>query len=371
MACVRRADRCPGLLRPHLAEDGALVRLRLPGGRTSAPALLGLHRLARRYGNGILQLTSRGGLQIRGLADPLADSFVAEVAGLGLLPSATHERVRNLVASPLTGLAGGAADLRPMITELDLALLAEPALARLPGRFLFALDDGRGDVSGLRFDLGYRATSTTEGHVLLGSPQHGIPVAAMDAVPPLVRLALDFVRVRQASGAWHVAELPDWVAQHAAGLEPLPAHRSVGGVPLGAVGSAASVQVPLGRLTEEQVRAIAAAASSGEVVLTPWRGVVVPGAAAALPDLAAAGLVTDEASGWTSITACVGAPCCGSAQIDTAALATELVAQAPWTGRVHLSGCSRRCGAPAGAYHDLVAPASTAQALHLLTQGAR
>ena len=370
MACVRRADRCPGLLRPHLAEDGALVRLRLPGGRTTAPALLGLHRLARRYGNGTLQLTSRGGLQLRGLADPLAESFVAEVAGLGLLPSATHERVRNVVASPLTGLAGGAADLRPMITELDRALLAEPALAGLPGRFLFALDDGRGDVSGLRFDLGYRAASATGGHVLLGSPQHGIPVAANDAVPLLVGLALDFVRVRRASAAWHVAELPDWVAQQAAELEPLPADRTVAGVPLGVVGSAASVQVPLGRLTEDQVRAIAAA-SSGEVVLTPWRGVVVPGAAAALPTLVAAGLVTDEASGWTSITACVGAPCCGSAAIDTATLATELVAQTRWTGRVHLSGCSRRCGAPAGAYHDLVAPGSTAQALQLLTQGTR
>ena len=43
-------------------------------------------------------------------------------------------------------------------------------LADLPGRFLFVLDDGRGDVVDLRLDLGYRATGPEGGYLLVGGP---------------------------------------------------------------------------------------------------------------------------------------------------------------------------------------------------------
>ena len=131
-----------------------LIRLRLPGGQSTGGVLAGVARLAERYGSGEVQLTTRAGLQIRGLPDPLPARLVGEIAALGLLPSAAHDRVRNIVASPCTGIVGGCADLRGMITELDRALIADPELADLPGRFLFALDDGTGDVSELPFDLG-------------------------------------------------------------------------------------------------------------------------------------------------------------------------------------------------------------------------
>ena len=80
-----------------------MVRLRLPGGRVPVRTLRRLSDLSTAYGNGVLQLTSRAGLQLRGLPDPLPEAFVDAVAATGLLPSTTHERVRNIVASPLTG----------------------------------------------------------------------------------------------------------------------------------------------------------------------------------------------------------------------------------------------------------------------------
>lgn len=333
-----------------------MVRLRLPGGRVRARTLRRLSDLAAAYGNGVLQLTSRAGLQLRGLPDPLPTEFVDAVAGTGLLPSPTHERVRNIVASPLTGLHGGRADVSGLTRALDDALVAEPALAELPGRFLFVLDDGRGDVLDLRLDLGYRASGPDGGHLLVGGPGQGLPVSAADVVPGLVRLALAFAEARTDTGAWHVRELPAWTAGLGLIAVPTPVPPETAETPLGVVGRAASVAVPLAMLTGSQVAAVERAVGDGFVVVTPWRGLVLPGAAAALGALAAAGLVVDDEGAWSQLSACVGAPGCARSRADTAALAAALAHGATDLPRTHLSGCERRCGAPTGDHVDLVAP---------------
>ena len=81
-----------------------------------------------------------------------------------------------------------------------------------------------------------------------------------------------------------------------------------------------------------------------------------PGAASRLPELVAARLVDDAASPWSAISACVGAPSCQSSLIDTRAYATALAQSGSSLPRTHISGCERRCGAPAGDHQDLVAP---------------
>jgi precorrin-3B synthase len=346
-------DRCPGVLRPHQAADGAMVRIRVPGGQTTGRQLRRLGELAGQYGSGLLQLTSRASLQVRGLPDPLPDAFEQAVTDAGLLPSAAHERVRNLLCSPLTGLDGGRADLRPLVAELDRAIRADTVLATLSGRFLFGLDDGRGDIAALEPDLTYCAVDAEQGLVLVG-PDLGFPVPRRDAVTTLVALAHDFALARAASGAWRVHELPTWV-RGLPDLQPVPRpERPV--MPLGRVGDHASVQVPLGFLTPAQLAAVAALAGEGPVVLTPWRGLVVAGGAAALDTLAATGLVADAASPWTAISACVGGPWCANGRVDTQSLVRSVAGlDAAWP-RTHVSGCERRCGAPTVAHHDLVAP---------------
>src|SRR5690606_1864423 len=62
-----RRDLCPGLLRPWIADDGALVRVRVPGGQLSALALQGLLDVATTYGDGTVHLTSRANLQVRAI----------------------------------------------------------------------------------------------------------------------------------------------------------------------------------------------------------------------------------------------------------------------------------------------------------------
>ena len=349
------ADRCPGVLRPHPADDGMVIRLRLPGGQSTGDVLAGVARLAERYGSGEVQLTTRSSLQIRGLPNPLPAQLVEGIVALGLLPSSTHDRIRNIVASPCTGIAGGRADLRGMITQLDQALIADPELADLPGRFLFALDDGTGDVSELPFDLGYLAEGADRGAVLIGSPLARIPVAAGAAIETLVELVRSFlVERRRTSGrVWHVRELPGWAASLTRPMIERGQRQPVTPA-LGAVAGAASVLVPLGQLTQRQAAAVTGVTGGGPLVITPWRGVIIPGGAGRLAELLDAGLVADTRSGWALVSACVGAPHCARTSIDTRLVATGLVLAGAVTERVHVSGCERRCGAPNVPHRELV-----------------
>src|SRR6516225_7706742 len=133
MPRARDTDACPGALQVHQAADGALARVRLPGGMITAAQLATLSAVSTEFGSGTLELTARGNVQLRGIADVTA---VAEaIACAGLLPSPTHERVRNIVASPLSGRVDGRADVRDWVRRLDAAIAHEPALAELPGRF--------------------------------------------------------------------------------------------------------------------------------------------------------------------------------------------------------------------------------------------
>ena len=355
MAGVTRADRCPGVLRPHLAQDGAVARIRVPGGQTNGKALGRLSRIAQEFGSGDVQLTSRAGLQLRGLPDPVPTGLIAAVRRVGFLPSDSHERVRNIVASPMTGISGGVADVRPLVASLDAGLCAKPELAWLPSRFLFAIDDGRGDVSGMPFDLGYRAIDHDHGWLLIGSGDQGFPVAAGTVVEQLLDLANQFLAASRRSGdAWHVRDLSNWIAS-IPGVRAIDIAHVNAATPLGAIAGAASIRVPLALLTPAQAATVEAFAA-GPVVITPSRGLVLLGAARHLSELTAAGLVADPASPWSAISACVGAPFCHSALINTRAYATALARSGSRLPRTHISGCERRCGAPTGDHVDLVAP---------------
>ncbi len=356
------------MLRPHAAQDGALLRIRIPGGRIGAAALRALSQASTEYADGDVGLTSRANLQLRAVAttadDTVATGLVDALATAGLLPHPTHDRVRSIACSPLTGLIDGHADLRPLIDELDAALCAAPELAALPGPFRFGLDDGRGDI-GVDADLSAQALDGTHARIWVGGLS-GPRVPLPEVVPTLIELAHRFVR-QCATGrpAWHVRELPRGGAELLAGSEVTPAARPGPGAPapLGALAQAdgratVSVLAPLGRLTPAQAGALADAANGGELVVTPWRGVLVPdldpaAAAVVIDTLIAVGLVADGGSPWRGVTACAGAPRCARGTGDTEALARQVVAASTRSvsaGPVHVAGCARSCGRPSVAH---------------------
>ncbi|MGR6967272.1 precorrin-3B synthase [Geodermatophilus sp. URMC 61] len=368
-----RADACPGALQTHAAADGALARVRVPGGLLTGGQLRALAAAARDLGDGALELTSRGNVQLRGLADGAEAGLGDRLAAADLLPSATHERVRNVLASALTGRAGGHVDVRPWVRALDAGICADPALAALPGRYLATLDDGRGDVAGLGGDVGLLALSPAEVALTLAGTDSGLRAHPDDAVALALAATRAFLdeRTTQGGTAWRLAELDDGVSRTRARLSGRPGVTvDVPRAPtLGPVGPATQrdgsvalvAVVPLGRLTADQVELLAG--TTDEVQLTPWRSVVVPDLAEdAVDDAAAAlhrtGMVFDADSAWTRVTACAGRPGCAKSLADVRADAARAVVDGalPAGGaRQHWAGCERRCGRPRGEVVDVVA----------------
>ena len=274
-----RGDLCPGVLRPWPAEDGALVRLRLPGGRITRSQLRAVVAIAEEYGDGRAHLTSRANLQLRGLpgGDCLPGEVVDAIAATGLLPHPEHELVRNIMVSPLTGLVGGRADLQPVARALDEGLCSHRSLAALPGRFLFVLDDGRGDLVDRPLDLGVVAVSADDVQLRLGSQHWGPVVPLSEAAARLVGLARAFLSVRGSgpSASWHVDELPrtpDSEPRDPRTMvnSPQPAYGDLG---VGLV----HLPVPDGVLDRPFVDGL----GFDELVVTPWRSLVVGVPAAA------------------------------------------------------------------------------------------
>lgn len=344
MARTRDADACPGALQVHQAADGALARVRLPGGMLTPAQLTVLCDIADRLGSPTLELTARGNVQLRGLTDVTAAA--GALAAAGLLPSATHERVRNIVASPLSGRSGGNLDVRRWVGELDAAIRAQPRLSELGGRFWFSLDDGRADVSGLRADVGVHVLPDGCA-VLLAGRDTAVRLPPDQVVATLVGVATRFVQVR--GSAWRVQELDD-PNQLLPGAECGPiAYPAVTKPPVGWITQddgrvTLGAAVPLGLLSARVAEYLAAL--QAPLVITPWRSVLVGDlreevADAALRVLAPLGLVFDENSPWLSVSACTGSP--GCARSTDAALA---VREGTAPGHRHFVGCERACGSP-------------------------
>jgi precorrin-3B synthase len=369
-----RADACPGALQTHAAADGALARVRVPGGVLTPTQLLVLSQAARELGDGALELTSRGNVQLRGLREGSEPELGDRLAAIGLLPSATHETARNILASVLSGRAGGLLDVRSWVPAFDAGLCAAPRLAALPGRFLAAFDDGRGDVAGLGADVGLLALDERTVALLLACTDTGVRTGPDGAVALALAATRAFLDVREQQGgtAWRVAELTEGPARIAAALGAarsaavaVPAAPGTG--PAGTVAqddgrTALVAVVPLGRLSAAQAELLASTAV-GDLQLTPWRSVVLPDlpGSAAAADLAGAGFALDPGSAWLRVTACAGRPGCAKSLADVRGDVVQAVTTGalPADGaRQHWVGCERRCGRPSGDVVDVVATAT-------------
>ena len=345
--------------------DGLVVRVRPPLGRLSAAQAQRLAELAEAHGAGLLELTSRANIQLRGVAPDQHGSLLDALAAQGLLdPDARQEQLRNLVIDPLCAPDDGVLALAEALQQ---ALVADTALDGLPAKFGFSLASGRhGGLAEVAADV-QLVRDGTQGWRL---QVPGQPVAwQADSAPLTVEAALVLARwcaaqarARRAAGE-HPGRLPQLLRQAQAqpgawpplalpaGLREVPCYLPADGSPApgwqGGLGLL--VAAPLGRVTAGALARLARSGISG-LRLTPWRMLLVEGLApSGSAVLAAAGLddpahwIRDPQDARLRVSACSGAPGCRQALAPTQDLALALAPHVPDGAHLHVSGCAKGC----------------------------
>lgn len=155
-----------GLFYASSVEDAYMCRLRLAAGQITAHQFRGVAELAERFGHPLIQLTTRGNLQLRGIG---AGSALEVLRGLAELGISTHgagaDGVRNIRANPTAGFdRRELIDVSPLARAAQYRILADRSLQALPRKFTLGFDGG-GAVSAYpeTCDLGFRAVRVGSG----------------------------------------------------------------------------------------------------------------------------------------------------------------------------------------------------------------
>ncbi|MDX3965265.1 MAG: precorrin-3B synthase [Bradyrhizobium sp.] len=340
---------CPGALRPMLSGDGLVVRVRPFGGRLEAPQIAGLAELAERFGNGLIDVTSRANLQIRGVSEEGHRSLLDGLAQLQLLdPDADIEARRNILVTPFWSNGD---ETQSLAAELEEAL-ADSGVA-LPTKFGFAIDDGRSRVlAGDSADI--RIERDRSGRLLVRADgaRLGRSVARGQAVSTALALASWFIISGGARGgrgrmAAHIASGAALPQSLRGETEPAPVMAAArpGHYPQGAM-----VGVAFGQMLHATLRQFSACGHA--LRMTPWRMVLSEGKRE-MPS--AAGLITEPHDPALRVIACSGAPRCREAHADTRALAAALAPRIAADARLHVSGCGKGCAHSGTAAVTLIA----------------
>ncbi|MDA9480385.1 precorrin-3B synthase [Bradyrhizobium sp. CCBAU 65884] len=340
---------CPGALRPMLSGDGLVVRVRPFGGRLEAPQISGLAELAGQHGNGLIDVTSRANLQIRGVSEVGHRPLIDGLARLALLdPDPATEARRNILVTPFWR-AGDAT--QSLAAELEEAL-EDNALA-LPTKFGFAIDDGTSRVlAGDSADIRIERDRTGRLVVRADGAKLGRSVARGEAVSTALALASWFLVSGGATGgrgrmAAHIASGAALPQSLRGEIEPAPvmAASRPGHYPQGAM-----VGVAFGQMLHTTLHQFAGCGHA--LRMTPWRMVLSEGKRE-MPS--APGLITEPFDPALRVIACSGAPRCREAHADTRALAAALAPRIAADTRLHVSGCGKGCAHSGAAAVTLVA----------------
>jgi len=394
-AVPERRGICPGVSTPLPTGDGLLVRL-IPIGTVSLGAFGALAVAALRHGNGIVELTARGSIQVRGLTDESAILFARDVSTIGI---AAEDGV-PILCNPLAGLQSEEIlDAPALAAALRRTLAGSSLTERLAPKCSVVIDSGGSpDLARIPADIRLRAQLVNDEPALCiaagGNEADAIdlgPIAPERAIECVLRLLAVLaqrgrgVRAGDLIAAGGASVLRDALASAHDG--PMAQSRRVAAKTFdpdaarsqkrSAIGLhrlrdgllACGIGLAFGHADATALEKLAdAAAMSGACGLriAPDRallaiGLSAQGAAALIAAAEQFGFVTKAGDPRRFVLACAGAPFCASGHIAARAMAPHIAATAaPYLREgliVHISGCAKGCAHPAAASLTVVGTA--------------
>ena len=282
---------CPTVHAPMPSGDGLLVRVKPFGGRLSPAALWALAKAVAAFGNGVVELTGRGNLQVRGVRD--APGFARAMVMAGLADGdPVREARRNVIAVPPCDDA--------LVAEAEAVLAATPGL---PPKFCLVV------VGGTVFLDGDVLESLHQPLTGKGSFNIPLPLAGVGRVsvadPTRQHMGSDCLQMGGATLTPTLSRQREKEDHHL--LHP----------PFGQTDVTALAQLGV------------------ELRTTPWRAFLSP--------VPAPGFSPTP----STITACPGAPACASASVPARRDAARLAAAG--FAHLHVSGCAKGCAHPRAA----------------------
>lgn len=306
---------CPSLEKPMQTGDGLLVRVPIKFGRLQANVAQKIAELAQKYGNGHLDLSARGNLQIRGVSEASYPILREELENLGF----AHDFALHIITNPLAGIDPTCnADVLEIAKELE-RFWALNSNAKLPEKFLIVLDGGGiFPLTDIPCDL-YFSTSV-------------MPVQA--GIQHIIKILSQSPKCNKKPFSEKLVS------------------QQLGFIPRDEQSGALMFSAPFGRVEAEELKKLADVAekySKGEIILAPKRIFILPNIAQndsknALIAVEKIGFITKNNDSRLKIHACVGAPACSSALGETREYAAKYAAQNQNLEQiVHITGCSKGC----------------------------
>lgn len=375
----RRRGVCPSLAAPMPTGDGLLARITPTGATIPLDSIAALSAAARRHGNGMIEVTSRGSIQVRGLTAASAPAFADAVAAIDI------DRIDGVpvAVNPLAGLeADEAIDASAFAAKLREAIHAAEFAGRLAPKVSVVIDGGTLHLGALAADVRLRADAGPDGphiHVSLGGDaQSAVPVGVVspgNAIETVLRLLAVLAARGPAARARSILQA-EGVDPFRAALGDLvtaspttpdrPRSEPIGAHPLRDGRIALGIGLAFGHTDADALERLVEAARQAQACgfrTAPDRALLVIGVA---PERAGALVATAEELGFVtqaedprrSIAACPGAPFCACTETPTRALAPSVAdairSMLDGSVDVHLSGCAKGCAHPGAASLTMV-----------------
>ena len=154
-----------GLFYVTPAQEAYMLRARIPGCAMDARQLRGMAQIARDWGGGYVDVTTRGNLQVREIQPKNTINILNRLMELGLTSRGSGaDNVRNITATPTTGFdKDELLDVLPFAKAMHYHILNNRDLYGMPRKFNISYDSGGAvSVCADTNDIGFYAVTLRE-----------------------------------------------------------------------------------------------------------------------------------------------------------------------------------------------------------------